>query len=127
MDQNPYQPSQVSPEPIPLQRLWVRLVADVMILFGAMGTVFLSVILYRTIETYLDTRDERHFELRSMRQERVIGIVVFTLTAPGLVLSGLAIRRMLRWRIAAITLVCVLVPVLLYLAWWWQNVRVPDY
>ena len=120
MDENPYRAPESQPEPMPLLGRWRRVVSTAAITLGVCGCPIFVLCLY---QCYSVLGSDGYFPTAT-RLEFVTGISVYCGLGPGLVLLGLTIRKILRWRQFAIALICLAAAVAIYLVWWWHQLRV---
>jgi hypothetical protein len=123
MDENPYRAPQSQPEPPPLLGLWRRSTSSAAVVIGVCGSVGFSLVLYAScivISSHAYIPTDRKLGL-------VVSVAVSCISGPCLVLAGLAFRKIVRWRHFAIASMCVAVALVIYLAWWWNQVRVPPW
>jgi hypothetical protein len=128
MADNPYQSPQTRSE-VRLASAWRRHVSIWLITFGILASVALVSNLVGSALVLKNTGDgplpAGEFADRLMAElwETVEVVLVCTVVGPGLLLSGLATRQLIRWRTAGIAMVVVLIPISAYVAWWWPYVK----
>src|SRR5437764_1126439 len=128
MVDNPYQSPQ-SPSKAPLLAAWRRHLSNLLVILGSIGSLCLILIAVATVIQLLVLRGEAgvhtdEYAIHKNEQLREVLVAgIQGLAGPGFLLAGLAIRRLLRWRIACAITLALTIVFSMYFLWWWSQVR----
>jgi hypothetical protein len=129
MAENPYQAPQTRHE-VPLLPAWRRRLSNLLIIVGLLAVVLLALMIAATVgqliilNRFHGTLEDEHVQttLTQMREVLVCGLVLAP-TAPGLLFSGLAIRRMIPRKLATTIILALTIAVSAYMLWWWSEAK----
>jgi hypothetical protein len=127
MADNPYQAPQTRDE-VALLPAWRRHLSNVLVILGVLGTFLLALVLVQSVHLMANGTGTamNPFVLHNpeMLWRVAVSAAVLGLVGPGFILSGLAIRRVLRGHYAGAAVAILLIVLSIYLSWWWPRVPV---
>lgn len=123
MADNPYQAPQTRHE-VTLLPVWQRHLSLPLIMFGALAVVGLAFAVAASIITMLELTNTPGLLMSDGELSGIlIACLILAACASGFFLSGLALRRIMRWNLVAMIVVVITTTVAVYMSWWYPEAQ----